>query len=73
MPNMPEVVTVDDDVRSSGQSGLSADLEFPAESDPFRNSWVTTRCRSGPEDSPEAANGGQLPIGSGMFTPSLLS
>ena len=33
---MPEVATVVDDVRYSGKSGLSADVEFPAEFDPKR-------------------------------------
>ena len=35
----PEVATVVDDVRYCGRSGLSTDVEFPAEFDPKRT-WV---------------------------------
>jgi hypothetical protein len=40
LTNGPEVATVVDDVRYCGKSGLSADVEFSAESDPMLNSLL---------------------------------
>ena len=43
---MIEVATVVDDVRYHGKSGLSADVEFPAEFDPERTWRVSVELLS---------------------------
>jgi hypothetical protein len=40
----PEVVTMEDDVRYCGNSGLTADVEFSAESDPKQTNIGAAYC-----------------------------